>query len=90
MTSADLLQWLVPGLLTGCLTILGYACRCLLTRITALEADSGDCRLRTAELRAYVSEHFAKKAEVQHSLDRIHTRLDQLPRDIKDLIRGEK
>lgn len=82
-------QLVVPGVLTGCVGVIGWAIKRLIDRIDELEDDSQACLLRTSELRGHVSEHYAKKTDVQHSLDRIHTRLDSLPGEIIKAIRRD-
>jgi uncharacterized membrane-anchored protein YhcB (DUF1043 family) len=90
MASEPTFLWLAAGILTGLLGIVGYFVRLLIDDVRELQEDAQECKVRTSELRAHVSENYAKKAEVQHSLDRIHTRLDGLPREILHLFRGEK
>jgi hypothetical protein len=48
----------------------------------------GECKLELAQFRTEVHREFAKDATVQHQLARIHERIDRLPKEIIDAIKG--
>ncbi|MCE9561871.1 MAG: hypothetical protein K8U57_07440 [Planctomycetes bacterium] len=90
------LQWVFGGAATAGAMIAAF----LNTRINTVNDRVKDNTLDTANLRTYISENYASKTEIQHSLANLHGRIDavnstmqtgfeETRRDIKDMLRGK-
>jgi hypothetical protein len=87
MTVNDFFQWGLPALLTGLLLIVAFFMRRIIEDVDRLDQDAQDCAIQHERHRSHVAENYAKRTDVQHSLDRIHSRLDALPGEIIRAIR---
>lgn len=47
-----------------------------------------ECRLELSNFKAEVARDYAKDSTIQNSLARVHQRIDSLPKEIIDLLKG--
>ncbi len=97
MGDASLLDWMFKAFATLCMAIIGYFTKAVVDDVREIKKENADCRLNHANLRTHISENYATKSdlnstrlETNDSLKRLHDRIDQLPKDIIQLLRKEQ
>lgn len=83
---ASSLQFLFTTFVTVCMAIIGFFTKRVIDDVKELKQDSKQCALNLANFKADVAKDYAREVNVQASLNRIHERLDRLPKEIVDTI----
>jgi septal ring factor EnvC (AmiA/AmiB activator) len=88
MPELGLFQWIIGGVIAGGIAIAAY----LNGRVSSTKSALNEVEKEQLRLRNYVAETYSTKADVntiqsqtQHTLDRLHSRIDDMGADIKAL-----
>ncbi len=83
-----LFQWIIGGIVAGGLAVAAY----LNGRINGVTEEVSGNELDLAKLRLHVSENYSTKEETRtiqaqntHSLDRLHSRIDDVDKNLKEM-----
>ena len=90
MPPEDFLSWVVKTVLGAAVAVVMYFTKQLTDEVKQLKQDGSESKVSLANFKAEVAKDYARDVNVQMSLNRIHQRLDSLPKDIADQIRDTK
>lgn len=72
------------------LGIAGFIMRGIISDVKDVKKEQGDCELRLEKFKTHVSDTYSKEVNTQASLNRIHSRIDDMSTDIKEILRQVK
>ena len=90
MTDDTLLQIIFSAFVTACMSVIGFFTKRVCDDVKELKKDGKECAVALANFKADVARDYAREVNVQASLNRIHERIDRLPKEIVDVIERRK
>ncbi len=79
----DAYDWIAKSFIAGCVAVIAFFTKRVVSDVTELKKDSADCKLNLANYKTEVSNTYSKETSTQASLSRIHDRMDKIGEDFQ-------